>query len=158
MAVREDRDVSVARPKLGDDAVGALADVGKRLPTGDIATPDGPARPFSPDFDRLEPFVLAVVPLSELVARDCDVPQPGQPTGLRRALERTRQYDRELPLLEHGTDRLGVAPALLGQRNVGATGVLSGAAPLGLPMTDEDDFGRPVEHVSAQGGAQRVTG
>ena len=126
------------------------ADFRECLPAGDVVAPDGPARPFLPDVERLQPFVLAVVPLPELVPHHCDVTEPGKPAGLHRAEERARERRARAAARRSTTP---MASSVTPPCSVSGTSVrpvcLPRAAPLGLSVTDEDDFGRPVGHASS---------
>src|SRR5215208_7112322 len=149
VAVREDGAVAGERAKLFGHPVSPHTDLSSRLAAGDAAPPERPAWALLADLGRGSPLVVAVVPLAQVVPPLRDVAVAGEPARLRSALEGALQDESELPLAEVRAERLRLLPPAVGERDVGAAGVLAGAAPLRLPVPDEDDLRPASRHPTA---------
>ena len=141
--MREDRGVARCRAKLFEYTVDAGSDLLCRLSRGDAVSPQRPTGALAADLERRTALVGAVVPLHQLVALYRHVGEAGQAASLRGALQRARKDEGEAPRPERDPDSFRVLPASFGQWDVGSTGVLTGAAPLGLAVSDENDLGWP---------------
>jgi len=155
MPVCEDGGVAVRRAQLGDDPVGARADVGRILPIRAAVAPERPAGALLADLLRRAPLVSAVIPLAQIVARERGPAEPGEPARLRRPHERAREDEREVPPGEGAAERGGLLATPLREREVGRARVPALPAPLGLPVPDEDDLLRGRGHGRGQHAAAR---
>ena len=90
-------------------------------------------------------LVLAVVPLEQLVAQLGRILEPGEAAGLGGAAERAGEHALELPSRRatRASSSAWRRPSL-GQRHVGAPGVLAGPAPLGLAVAREHELARAL--------------
>ena len=142
----EDQDIAGRGTDLVEHAVAAGGNVVELLAFGNTVAPEAPAGKLLSNLDGLAPLVGAVVPLHELVPLRCSLSEPRQAAGLGGAHERARENDLEptASQLSSQSER-PLAPAL-GQRDVGASGVLPAPAPLRLRMPDENDLGRSARH------------
>ena len=95
MPVREDQNVAGNGTDLGENTVDARGDVVQRLPSGNAVAPERPAGKLLADLDGRPSLISAVVPLYELVPRNCTLAKARQPTCLQGALERARQDEIE---------------------------------------------------------------
>ena len=150
--MREEQSVAVERADLVEHAVRSLTDLVDRLPLGDSVAPERPAWALLADLGGRASLVGAVVPLHQLVTRLRPVAEAGEAAALERACERARQDDCERAVPKRDADRLGLATALLGQRDVGAPCVPAGARPVRLPVTNEDDLLRGMRRAAQPGG------
>ena len=66
VAVAEQQDAAAGLPQAGDDAVGAVADVGDRLASGAAVAEQVPAGPLLADLGGPPALVRAVVPLGQV--------------------------------------------------------------------------------------------
>ena len=104
---------------------------------------DRPARIVLADLVGRQPLVLAVVPLDEVVV-DQRIGEAGEPGGLTGPQARARQHQREPLAVEHPVQRRGLAPPVVGERDVGAAGVAAVAGPFGRAVPDHPDVGLTV--------------
>src|SRR5262249_18476067 len=121
-----------------DHAVAAGAGCGQRLAVGRPVAPERPAGPVLADLRRRQPFEGAVVDLDE-VGLPLGVGEAGEACGLEGASARRGEHEREPTAFQTVFQRARGCAAALGERDVRARRVLPGRAPLGLPMTGEDD-------------------
>ena len=119
---------------LGDDVVGAVADIGRGLAAGTAIPPERPVRMDRLDFFRGETLVAAVIPLDQVRQHPGLLPIARQAAGLERALERARQDERKCPGTQPRAKRRSLAPPLLGQGKVGRTGVPATETPFRLAV------------------------
>src|SRR5437899_7069611 len=141
MTVREQRGVAAGLGGPVDDAPGPRRDAVEGLATG-RARPHGPSGTLLADLRRGTPFVLAVVPLLEVVVGLDPVAVAGEAARLDRARERGGQHGRERAAAEDTADRRGLLAPGRAQRHVAAAGVLAGRRPLGLAVADEPQLAR----------------
>jgi hypothetical protein len=92
-----------------------------------------------PDLDGGPALELAVVELPQSLVKLDPVAEAGEGACLDRTPRRTREHVVERPTDEQLADRDGLETTLLGERDVGAPGVLSRERPLGLAMPDQPD-------------------
>ena len=97
------------RQDLGDDAVGAGADLGRRLAAGAAVGPQRPVGAIDVDVGARPPLVVAVVPLEQVVAKLRPVAEAGELAGLPGAAERAAEDAVELD----GGERLAEPARLL---------------------------------------------
>src|SRR5205823_1927053 len=62
--------------------------------------PQAPPGPLLPDLGRGQPFVVAVVPLAEVIAHHGTIGEAGQLAGLPRSQELAGQDEREVPMAQ----------------------------------------------------------
>jgi hypothetical protein len=139
MAVGYDRRVSRHPPDLLERAIRTPPDGAGVLATRTAVAPQGPARMLGLDLNGGQPVVPAVVPFLEVLEDPGSLADSGQPAGVDGALQRTGENRLEVPAVENRPQSLGLPPAIGSQRNVRPAGVPAAAAPLRLPMADEDD-------------------
>ena len=136
----EDQHVAVGGERAFDHAIGARGERVERLAAGDVVAPHVPAWALDADLLRLPPLVLAVVALAQIVVELGAVAEAGELRGATGALHGRGEHERELAPGELRDDGERLFLALWEQRQVSGSGVLSGAAPLGLAVADEDDL------------------
>src|SRR5215212_1008208 len=151
MPVREQGRVAVEVAQLRNHGVDPGADSLRGLAARTAVAPERPGRAPLADLVCLEPFVLAVVPLDQLGAPLRLVREPGKAAGVYCALERARKNMLERALGEPAAKQLALLPPVVGQRDVGLAGVLTGNGPLRLAVPDEDDLGTTRTHVRRTG-------
>ncbi|OEI69427.1 hypothetical protein Cus16_0031 [Curtobacterium sp. ER1/6] len=131
------------RPHAVQHALDADADLRRVLargvPRGHAVGPEVP-RPVPLDLDLRggQALVRAVVPLVQVLVElrvDADELRRGP-----RTLERAGQRERERPVGEVPAGALRLLDTVLGERDVGAAGVLTALRPLRLSVADEDEF------------------
>src|SRR5436190_970816 len=137
VTVAERDRVAVGGADLRHDPIGAQADVGGGLAIRAAVTPQAPARPPRLDLERRDALVVAVVPLTEVVADLRPLGEAGELAGLDRAAKRAREDEREGASSKARGEGRGAPPAFSGQWEVRATGVSPACAPLGFAMTGE---------------------
>src|SRR2546429_2684259 len=142
MTVREQRGVAAGLGGPVDDAPGRRRDAVEELAAG-RARPHGPSGTLLADLRRGTSFVLAVIPLLEVVVGLDPVAVAGEAARLDRARERGGQHGRERAAGEDTADRRGLLAPGRAQRHVAAAGVLAGRRPLGLAVADEPQLARP---------------
>src|SRR5262245_147628 len=111
-----------------------------RLAAGYWPGPDCPVGNLLPDVGRLAPLVVAVVPLPEIVGDDRGVGVSREATGLAGPPERARQHEGKRAPAEEPPERLGLAFAVRGERNVRSPRVLTRGRPLRLAMPHQPDL------------------
>ena len=122
-----------------DHAVGAGADVFRRLSSRASIPEQQPAgRPLT-NLLRGQALVLAVIPLGQVGVDHGASAKVGQFAGLSRPLSRTDEHERERFPCEHRGEPLGQPAPVIGQRDVGRAGVLPTETPRGLPVPDRID-------------------
>lgn len=84
------------------------------------------------------PLVNTVVPLQQPVRSCSRVPGPFH--GLPRPDQWTGEHQGELGGAQHPTQCVGLAPAEVGEGDVGVPGVFARKAPFGLSVPDQNDF------------------
>src|SRR4051794_9735190 len=134
MGMREHDDIAPGRAAALDHPVRALGDLRGRLASGRAVVEERPPRALGADVDRRAAFVLAVVPLDEVGVEPRAFAEPGELARLERALQWARQHERVAPRREHRAEALRLRPALVVERNVGATRMPARARPLGLAV------------------------
>ena len=138
--MREQGDVAVGRGRPLDHPVRARADLLRGLAAGHAVLPQQPARPLLPDVDGAAALIGAVVPFQQVVGQLDLVAIAGELAGIQGADQRAGQHQGEFPAGQVAAERPCALPALLGQRQIGAAGVLAGQAPLGLAVTEQPDL------------------
>ena len=136
----EDRDVAFRAFELGDQPVGAGADVGGGLAPRRPVGPERPAGPLLADLGCGASLVGAVVPLHQGVARLRALAEAGEPARFGRPHEWAREHERERPRGERGGQGTRARAAGVVERHVGAAGVPARAAPVGLAVTHQNDL------------------
>src|SRR2546421_11579839 len=131
MTVREQRGVAAGLGRPVDDAPGPRRDAVEGLAAG-RARPHGPSGTLLADLRRRAPFVLAVVPLLEVVVGLDPIAVAGEAARLDRAGARGRQHGRERAAGEDTPRRRGLLAPGRRQRHVAAAGVPAARSPLGL--------------------------
>src|SRR5262249_14991791 len=139
VGVGEQRHVAGGGRRAVDDAPGALADLLHRLALGDARRPHRPAGLHGADLRRGPALVDPVVPLAQVVGDLGGVAVSGEAARLPRARQRAREDEGEGPPGEVAAEGLGLLPPALDQRDVGAAGVLTAQAPLGVAVADQPD-------------------
>ncbi len=141
MPMGEQQHVSVGLDCTGDDLCPrARPTLGGGLAARDAVGPERPAGPFDADVDGAAALVVPVVPLEEVVGGLTSIAEPGEPAGLAGPRERARQDERKGAPSEPAARELGLRTTLLGEGDVGASGVSPEPRPLGLAVTHENDL------------------
>src|SRR5262249_2884134 len=88
---------------------------------------------------RGQSLVFTVVPLAQVVDDLRAVTEARQLARLPSPAQRAAQHQRKRPTLQRAAQRPYTPPPVLGQRQVGAPGVLSRQAPPGLAVAHQHD-------------------
>lgn len=152
MPEREHR--SAARRRELDERARALVNLRGRLTAGAAVAVEVPARAALLDLRAREALVRAVVELFQ-ERSDGRVREAGDLSRLERALQRAAVDAVRSDRLELRLQVDRVLQAARGQRQVGAAGVLTAEAPLGLAVTDEVDGERQAGFPSISGRPER---
>src|SRR5580765_4904803 len=95
MAVAEQGDVSRCGANLGDNAIGARADLFRRLAARTAVSKHRPTGPRQADLLCLESLVLAIVPLDQVGLDIGKLAKASEHAGFAGALERTSEDQRK---------------------------------------------------------------
>src|SRR5690348_503580 len=95
MAMREEQHVTVDGVKARQQAIRPRADRGHQLAAWTTIAKQKPVRPFLANVSRAPAFVVAVVPLDEIVINLDSSAEAGQLARSSGALERTGQHSSE---------------------------------------------------------------
>ena len=87
-------------------------------------------------------FVLAVVPFDELRNHFGHSAEASQLAGSQRALQRAGKHLRENQFFESIAQTAGIALAILGQRQIGQSGMLATDAPRGFAVASQIGAGQ----------------
>src|SRR5262245_58794108 len=139
MPVTEQQHVALARPEIVHEDVDAVRHLLRGLARRTSVAEQLPRRLFLPDLCRREALVVAVVVLAEVVADRGALAEPRDPRRLARPPHRAREHALERPAREELAEGGGLEPALAGERDIRAAGVLAGYRPLGLAVAYEPD-------------------
>src|ERR1700761_1019242 len=82
-------------------------------------------------------LIVSVVPFDEVGIDHGLITEPGDCTGVSRALHRACQDRREMVGRQHGPQGGGDTPPVLGQRNIGRARMLPAQTPGRLAMPDD---------------------
>ena len=124
----------------GDDAVGALPEIFDLLSTANRMSPDRPLRDLFTDLCCGSSLVFAVVPFEKVVLGDSGAIEPGTGHGFPGPGQGAGENESELITRQHLAEGAGLPSSQIGQRDVGAPGVLPRHAPFGLPVPHQGQF------------------
>ena len=126
--------------------IGPRPDLLRSLASRAAVTKEEPARTLGQDIGGAAALILPVIPFGQVGIGFGQTAEPGQlgcpSRALRRAGERFGEPRCAQPLPEGA--RLLLAP--LGQRQIGAAGMLAGEAPSGFAVPGEIDGGQRFTH------------
>src|SRR5206468_5886350 len=131
------RDISIEHTETGNEAVRAIGNLGGRFTARTAVPKEIPVRSRSENVRGPLPFVVAIVPLRQVLFDFGHRIQPGQLTRSSRALPRAGQHASKLDAPEALPKFPCPLLAARGQRNVRATGVLAGERPFGFAVPNE---------------------
>ena len=86
-----------------------------------------------------DPLVVAVVPLRQVIVGHGEIAESGQPAGLDRPVARAGQHQGQREARQRRAKALGLPAPLVGEGDLGVTGVLARDRPGGLAVTHEHD-------------------
>src|SRR5262249_41561390 len=136
MAVREERDVAPQHPKSGNEAVGTLGNLRRRLAVRAAVPKQIPIGPRLMDFHWSPSLIVAVIRLGKFRFYPGLPFQSNEGAGLLRALPRAGQHGREPDVVQGGAEPARLVLAMRGQRNLRATGMLARNRPFGLAVAN----------------------
>ena len=139
--MREEGDVASGIRCLPDNPVGAAAHIHGRFSARNLTIPDRPSGRLKLNLGCGSPLVDAVVPFPKVILRPGDVPVSHEAARLPGPGKRTRQDEGKAPAAEPPAEHHRLP--LTGGREgcIGAPGVPSPSAPIGLPVPDDPDVG-----------------
>ena len=105
-------------------------------------TPDRPVRDGLTDRGSCDPFIVAVVPLDDVVADLHPIAKPSQLAGALCPLEGRAEHRCELLLAEDRAEGAGFRFALGQQRQVCAAGVSPIESPFRCPVAQKPELAR----------------
>src|SRR5215813_3298774 len=146
VAAREDQHVSIDGTHLRHHSVGAGPDLRGGLAAGAAVAEEVPVRALGVDVLARAPFVAPVVPLEEIRVDLGQIAEAGSLAGVGRALERAGEDPSEVASLETTAQRVGLALARLGQRQIGQARVLAGQGPGRFTVPGKIENRQPFAH------------
>jgi hypothetical protein len=106
-----------------DDSARSVRNLVDGLTVGHAIFPEIPTGTITANVGRRASFVVAVVPLTEVVIEDCRRTVAGQAAGLAGALQRTREDARKRPSMQILADGSRSLLPSLSQGEVGSSSV-----------------------------------
>ena len=134
MSVAEQGDVSRRGTNLGDNAIGARADLFRRLAARTAVAKNRPTRPSRANLFRRESFVLAIVPLDQVGLDIGKLAKPSEFAGFAGALERTREDQCKGDLGQNRFENPRGCSSVFGQWNIGDARMSAIETPLGFAV------------------------
>ena len=135
--MREGQHIALDRTDLLDEPFRTCRDIPQVLTTGTAMLEGIPAWMAFADLRREQAFVLAVIPLQQILIQLECAGESRELTGLSRALQRTAKHLREGVWLQARLQIRRVPLALRSQCNVSQPRVLTTARPLGFAVPDQ---------------------
>ena len=135
MTVREDEHVAGLLTSAGDQPIGASTDLFGRFAVRTSVAEEKPVRIPLQDLVGPYAFVIAVIPFRQIGLDDEAIAEAGQFGCALRSLAGTRPNRGELKFLQSPAELLSIALAVLGESQVGTTGVLAAQRPRRLAVT-----------------------
>src|SRR5262245_63077343 len=144
VAMGEESNVARRGANPGDDAVDPRPDLVRALAARTAVPEDRPPRSLQMDLLGRESLVLTVVPFLQVGLERRAPAEARELTGLARSTEGARQDELERLLGQNRTQTPRERPTVLGERNIGRSGVLPAQAPLSFTVADHEDALLPV--------------
>jgi len=142
VSVGEQEYVTEAGLRTVDDGLSPGCDLVDSFAAWYSVAPRGPAGLTVPDFESGEPFIVPVIPLTQIRVEHRGVAITGKATSFNGTLQGAGQYKRERAATKEPADLGGALPALEGKRQVSPSRVPACGAPLGFTVTYKPHFDR----------------
>src|SRR5262245_32984791 len=139
VAMGEESNVARRGANPGDDAVDPRPDLVRALAARTAVPEDRPPRSLQMDLLGRESLVLTVVPFLQVGLERRAPAEARELTGLECATEGAREDELERLLGQDGTQAPRERPTVLGERDIGRSGVLSAQAPFSFAVADRED-------------------
>src|SRR5262245_29221654 len=158
VAMGEESNVARRGVNPGDDLVYSRPDLVRALAARTAVPEDHPPRSLQMDLLGGESLVITVVPFLQVGLERRARAEARQLTGFPRSTEGARQDELERLLDQNWTQTPRERPTVLGERNIGRSGVLPAQAPLSFTVADHEDALRAGHHGSSLGPRSKVSG
>ena len=141
MAVGEEHDIIPDRFGAGNDPVAAFGNLLGRVAIRGRMGEDRPVRILLADFLGGNPFIVAIVPLGQIVGDFRAIAKSGKLAGPASPLVGTAEDQLEVPIGKLRLERGSLTLTLCCQGNFAVGSVSAAFAPLGFTVTDKNDLG-----------------
>src|SRR5512138_3899733 len=132
----EERNVTVDRPDVSDQAIDSRAHLGRAFSAGTSVPKDQPVWCARADLRWRESLVLAVIPLAQVGFERGERTEARQVACLACTTQRTDEDSIEVLLRQHRSEKPGGGSPVIRQCDIGGAGVLSTDTPLRLAVTN----------------------
>lgn len=141
MSMGEEENIISDRLGPGNDPVTALGNLLCGITIRSWMGEDRPVRILLADFLGGNPFIVAIVPLGQILGDFRPIAKSSELTGPASPLVGTAEHHLEVPVGESRLERRRLALSLCCQGNFAVGSMSAVLAPLGFTVTDKNDLG-----------------